>query len=121
AKAFEGETVQQEEYSDNPTCGSEYAINTATGIFIPVGRLASNDESLKRKRADLRRSLLAGERISISPTGSVTDVTGTNTGMVIPPGKLANNDEALRRRREELKKRLLEGGKISISPTGGVM
>ena len=87
-------------------------------ISIPAGKLA-DDEALKRKREELKKKLLEGKKIPISPTGSVTTGTDADKGISIPAGKLAD-DEALKRKREELKKKLLEGKKIPISPTGSV-
>ena len=39
-------------------------------IKIPVGKFAISDEELKRKREELKRRLLNGEKIPISPTGN---------------------------------------------------
>jgi hypothetical protein len=87
-------------------------------ISIPAGKLA-DDEALKKKREELKKKLLEGKKIAISPTGSVITGTDTDKGIFIPAGKLAD-DEALKKKREELKKKLLEGKKIPISPTGSV-
>ena len=89
-------------------------------IFIPKGRLA-DDEMLKRKREELKRKLMEGKKVSISPTGNVTGPESAST-ISIPKGKLAQDtdDIALKQKREELKKRLLEGKKVYISSTGEV-
>jgi len=89
-------------------------------IIIPVGHLA-DDEMLKRKREELKRKLMEGKKVTISPTGNVTDSDGSS-GISIPKGKLAGDaDEAsLKRMREDLKQRLLAGKKVEISPTGDV-
>jgi len=54
---------------------------------IPACKLA-DDEALKRKREELKRKLLEGKKIPISPTGNVTQATEKG-GISIPPGKLA--------------------------------
>lgn len=89
-------------------------------IIIPAGRLA-DDEMLKRKREELKRKLMEGKKVSISPTGNVTGPENAST-ISIPKGKLAGDpdDVALKKMREDLKRRLLEGKKVSISPTGSV-
>lgn len=89
-------------------------------ISIPAGILADDDAALKAKREELKKKLLEGKKIPISPTGSVTNGTDSGKGISIPAGKLANDDDALKAKREELKKKLLEGKKIPISPTGSV-
>jgi hypothetical protein len=91
-----------------------------TPIKIPFVCLANDDAALKAKREELKKKLLEGKKIPISPTGSVTTGTNEGAGISIPPGKLANDDAALKAKREELKKKLLEGKKIPISPTGSV-
>jgi hypothetical protein len=88
-------------------------------IKIPAGKFA-DDEVLKRRREELKKKLLDGKKIPISPTGNVTTGADINKGIVIPAGKLAEDDAALKRKREELKKKLIEGKKIPISPTGNV-
>lgn len=89
-------------------------------IVIPAGRLA-DDEMLKRKREELKRKLMEGKRVTISPTGNVTGPENSSS-ISIPKGKLASepDDAALKKMREELKRRLLEGKKVSISSTGDV-
>ena len=66
--------------------------NKAT-INIPAGKLADSsaddDTVAKAKRAALREKLLHGDRIGISPTGSVTDNKNNNSNIQIPAGKLA--------------------------------
>ncbi|GAP73151.1 hypothetical protein SAMD00024442_63_5 [Candidatus Symbiothrix dinenymphae] len=56
-------------------------------ITIPAGKLADDDEALRRKREELKRKLLEGRSIPISSRGNVTSSTGQ--GISIPPGKLA--------------------------------
>lgn len=89
-------------------------------IIIPAGRLA-DDEMLKRKRQELKRKLLEGKKVSISPTGNVTGPDNTST-ISVPPGKLAGtpDDVALKKMREDLRERLLAGKKVEISQTGDV-
>lgn len=89
-------------------------------IIIPAGRLA-DDEMLKRKREELKRKLMEGKKVTISPTGNVTG-PDDGTGISIPKGKLAGepDDAALKRMRQDLKQRLLAGKKVEISPTGDV-
>jgi len=87
---------------------------------IPASKLANDDEALKRRREELKKMLIEGKKIPISPTGNVATGSNASKGISIPAGKLANDDEALRRKREELKKKLMEGKKIPISPNGNV-
>ena len=47
-------------------------------IIIPAGRLA-DDEMLKRKREELKRKLMEGKKVSISPTGNVTGPENAST------------------------------------------
>lgn len=88
-------------------------------ISIPAGVLADDDAALKRKREELKKKLLEGKKVPISPNGNVTTNNEAGKGIFIPAGKLAD-DEALKHKREELKKKLLEGKKIPISPNGDV-
>ncbi|GHT23891.1 hypothetical protein AGMMS4957_16080 [Bacteroidia bacterium] len=60
-------------------------------ITIPAGNLADDDEALRRKREELKRKLLEGKTISISPRGNVTSGNATGQGISIPAGKLALN------------------------------
>jgi hypothetical protein len=92
----------------------------STFIKIPATYLADDDAALKAKREELKKKLLEGKKIDISPTGSVTTGENAGNGISIPAGKLADDDAALKAKREELKRKLLEGKKISISPTGSV-
>ena len=87
-----------------------------TFITIPAGNLANDDEALKKKREELKKKLLEGKKIPITPNGNVTDGKEGDKGISIPAGKLANDDAALKKKREELKKKLLEGKKIPINP-----
>jgi hypothetical protein len=89
-------------------------------IKIPAACLADDDAALKAKREELKKKLLAGKKIPISPSGSVTQGADDGAGISIPPGKLADDDAALKLKREELKKKLLAGKKIPISPSGSV-
>ena len=88
-------------------------------FIIPATCLAEDDAALRQKREELKAKLLAGKKVSISPTGNVTGGE-KDGGMFIPQGKLAEDDAALRQKREELKAKLLAGKKVSISPTGNV-
>ncbi len=92
----------------------------STLIKIPATCLADDDAALKAKREELKKKLLEGKKIPISPTGNVTTGSNSGNGISIPAGKLADDDAALKAKREELKKKLLEGKKIPISPTGSV-
>jgi hypothetical protein len=58
-------------------------------ITIPAGKLADDDAALKAKREELKKKLLEGKKIPISPTGSVTTGTNNGQGISIPAGKLA--------------------------------
>ena len=89
-------------------------------IIIPAGRLA-DDEMLKRKREELKRKLMEGKKVTISPTGNVTG-PDDSSGISIPKGKLAGeaDDAALKKMRQDLKKRLLEGKKVQIGTNGDV-
>jgi len=86
-------------------------------IYIPSGKLA-DDDALKKKREELKKKLLEGQKIPIGQDGNVTD-GNQEKGIIIPPGKLAD-DDALKKKREELKKKLLEGQKIPIGQDGNV-
>ena len=66
-------------------------------ISVPCGRLAaptSNDQGLKERLAEIRRRLLAGEKVVVDPAGTIQTTTpGGNASpgprLEIPPGKLA--------------------------------
>lgn len=93
-------------------------------IFVPRAGFASDDE-LKAKREELKRKLLAGERIVIRNDGNVIDdksddAQGANS-ITVPAGKLAADDEELKRMRQELKRKLFEGAPIVIGNGGNVM
>ncbi len=66
--------------------------NKAT-INIPAGKLADsftdNDAVAKAKREALRQKLLHGDKIGISPNGSVTNENKNQSNIQIPAGKLA--------------------------------
>ena len=55
---------------------------------IPQGRLADDDAALRQKREELKRKLLEGKKVPISPTGNVTGPESQTT-ITIPKGKLA--------------------------------
>jgi len=84
--------------------------------FIPKGKFA-DDAALKAKREALKQKLLQGGKVTIKPTGNVTQ--GGDSSITIPKGKLAD-DAALKAKREALKQKLLQGGKVTIKPTGNV-
>jgi hypothetical protein len=63
----------------------------STFIKIPAVYLADDDAALKAKREELKKKLLEGKKIPISPTGSVTKNTNSGGGISIPAGKLAIN------------------------------
>lgn len=86
-------------------------------IVIPNGRMA-DDAALAAKRAELKRKLLEGGKITIKKDGGATGGAGENSTISIPQGKLAN-DAALAAKRAELKRKLLEGGKITLKKDGG--
>ena len=77
----------------SPRGNEDNSTSNDTNITIPAGKLASSqddDAIAKAKRAALREKLLRGDRIGISPTGSVTDQKGeSNSNIQIPAGKLA--------------------------------
>ena len=56
-------------------------------IIIPAGCLA-DDEMLKRKREELKKSLLSGKKVFIGSKGNITD-SKDSTNIAIPSGKLA--------------------------------
>ena len=87
-------------------------------IFVPKGKLA-DDAALAAKRAELKKRLLEGGKITLKPNGGVTGGDGADSSISIPKGKLAD-DAALAAKRAELKRKLLEGGKITLKPNGGV-
>lgn len=86
-------------------------------IVIPNGRMA-DDAALAAKRAELKRKLLEGGKITLKKDGGATGGAGENSTISIPQGKLAN-DAALAAKRAELKRKLLEGGKITLKKDGG--
>lgn len=58
---------------------------------IPSAYLADDDAALKAKREELKKKLLEGKKIPISPSGSVSTGTESAQGISIPAGKLAIN------------------------------
>lgn len=58
-------------------------------ILIPQGRLA-DDAALAAKRAELKRKLLAGEKITLKKTGNAIGGYGGPSTISIPQGKLAS-------------------------------
>ena len=87
-------------------------------IVIPEGRMA-DDAALAAKRAELKRKLLQGGKITLKRDGSATSQTGESSSICIPRGKLAD-DAALAAKRAELRRKLLQGGKITLKKDGGV-
>ena len=85
-------------------------------IVIPQGRLA-DDAALAAKRAELKRKLLEGGKITLKKDGNATGAAGEASTISIPQGKLAD-DAALAAKRAELKRKLLEGGKITLKKDG---
>ena len=83
-------------------------------IFVPKGKLA-DDAALAAKRAELKRKLLEGGKITLKPNGSVTGGAGQDSSISVPIGKLAD-DISLAEKRAELKRKLLSGGKIELKP-----
>jgi hypothetical protein len=67
------------------------------GINVPGAWLAAptnNDQSLKERLAEIRRKLLAGEKVEVNSKGTIqTNTSGTDATpgprLEIPPGKLA--------------------------------
>ena len=86
-------------------------------INIPTGRMA-DDAALAAKRAELKRKLLEGGKITLKKDGGATGGPGEASSISIPTGKLAD-DAALAAKRAELKRKLLEGGKITLKKDGG--
>lgn len=86
-------------------------------INIPTGRMA-DDAALAAKRAELKRRLLEGGKITLKKDGGATGGAGEASSICIPQGKLAD-DAALAAKRAELKRKLLEGGKITLKKDGG--
>ena len=86
-------------------------------INIPTGRMA-DDAALAAKRAELKRKLLEGGKITLKKDGGATGGAGEASSISIPQGKLAD-DAALAAKRAELKRKLLEGGKITLKKDGG--
>ena len=85
-------------------------------INIPNDRLA-DDAALAAKRAELKRKLLEGGKITLKKDGNATGTAGEASTISIPQGKLAD-DAALAAKRAELKRKLLEGGKITLKKDG---
>lgn len=89
-----------------------------SNIFIPNGQLA-DDAALAAKRAELKRRLLEGSKISLKKDGGTTGGVGEESSISIPTGKLAESvSDAEKRAR--LKKALLEGRKITAKSTGKI-
>lgn len=86
-------------------------------IVIPEGRMA-DDAALAAKRAELKRKLLEGGKITLKKNGGATGGAGETSSISIPEGKLAD-DASLAAKRAELKRKLLEGGKITLKKNGG--
>lgn len=86
-------------------------------IIIPKGRMA-DDAALAAKRAELKRKLLEGGKITLKKDGGATGGSGEASSISIPSGKLAD-DAALAAKRAELKRKLLEGGRITLKKDGG--
>ena len=86
-------------------------------IIIPTGRMA-DDAALAAKRAELKRKLLEGGKITLKKNGGATGGSGESSSISIPGGKLAD-DATLAAKRAELKRKLLEGGKITLKKDGG--
>ncbi len=88
-------------------------------IIIPKGALAADDAALAAKRAELKRKLLEGGKITLKKDGNATRNSGEGSTISIPQGKLATPDDAaLAAKRAELKRKLLEGGKITLKKDG---
>lgn len=85
-------------------------------IVIPQCRLA-DDAALAAKRAELKRKLLEGGKITLKKDGNATGAAGEASTISIPQGKLAD-DVTLAAKRAELKRKLLEGGKITLKKDG---
>jgi hypothetical protein len=60
-------------------------------ITIPNGFFATNDDAaLKAKREELKRKLLNGDRVTISPNGQINTNDNSGGNIVVPEGKLAS-------------------------------
>ncbi len=61
-------------------------------ILIPKGKLVADDDvALKARRAELKRKLLEGGKITLRPDGAATDnPSGQDSTISIPKGKLAS-------------------------------
>ena len=57
-------------------------------IIIPTGRMA-DDAALAAKRAELKRKLLEGGKITLKKNGGATGGSGESSSISIPGGKLA--------------------------------
>lgn len=87
-KLKEGKKVVVEQSGNvNPNDNS----NTGNNIQIPPGKLAVDDEQLKRKREELKKKLKEGKKVVVDQSGNVNPNDNSNTGnnIQIPPGKLA--------------------------------
>jgi hypothetical protein len=87
-KLKEGSKVVVEKSGNiNPNDNS----NTGNNIQIPPGKLADNDEQLRKKREELKKKLKEGSKVVVEKSGNINPNDNSNTGnnIQIPPGKLA--------------------------------
>ena len=72
--------------------------------------IAVDEDTMKKRRAELSKRLKNGETIAFGKGGKIVDVDSDEAIGNIPPGKFSamdSNDE-MRRKREELRKRLIK-------------
>ena len=62
--------------------------DNSSSITIPQGKLAADDDILKKKREELKKKLLEGKKVTIAPDGNVTKGDDSSS-ITIPQGKLA--------------------------------
>jgi hypothetical protein len=67
-----------------------YPSTEDTVIVIPPGKLATETDQVKKLREEIKKKLLEGKKVTISPTGKVNPNDTTSNNITIPPGKLAS-------------------------------
>ena len=107
-------------------------------MILPQCSMAADDDSMKKKREELRKRLLEGESIPLKRGGEVAGTKDKDATINIGPGKLADAvDDALHnarqstqtqesavdsmaQKREELRRRLMNGDPIPLKKGGTV-
>jgi hypothetical protein len=90
--------------------------------FIPMGKLAVDEDELKRKRQLLKDKLQKGEKVVVEKSGNVNPNDDNKTGdnIQIKDGILAVDEDELKRKRQLLKDKLQKGEKVVVEKSGNV-